>query len=162
MGRSIRKSFGRGDTKSFAGIPRAVMDNPDYQHLSASAVRLLVELAYQYRGGNNGDLTCAWEVLSKRGWRSRTTITKARDELLAANLITCTRHSVFDRSGGQCALYAVVWAAIDDLPKKRLEVPPTVRPIRIFSTAENNKSSCTESGHECDQNLVRAPLAATA
>ena len=32
---------------SFAGIPRVVMECPDYTSLSASAIRLLVELALE-------------------------------------------------------------------------------------------------------------------
>ena len=37
---------------SFAGIPRLVMECPDYTNLSGNAIRLLVELAYSYKGGN--------------------------------------------------------------------------------------------------------------
>ncbi|MEX2326317.1 MAG: hypothetical protein WD558_01175, partial [Pseudomonadales bacterium] len=56
---------------SFAGIPRHVIQHPDYQALSGNAVKLLVDLAFQYRGKNNGDLTTAWHVLKHRGWKSR-------------------------------------------------------------------------------------------
>jgi len=58
---------------SFAGIPRVVMDCPDYINLNGSAVKLLIELACQFKGGNNGDLCPAWTLIKVRGFCSKTT-----------------------------------------------------------------------------------------
>lgn len=110
--------------KGFAGIPREIIESEDYRSLSASAVKLLVELAYQYRGHNNGDLTTAWTVLKDRGWKSRTTIEKARDELLRADLIVCTREGRFLNPGGVCALYALRWCPINDSSKFSIDALP--------------------------------------
>lgn len=110
--------------KSFAGIPRWVMETEDYKGLSGNAVKLLNELSYQYRKHNNGDLTVAWHVLNDRGWNSRTTIKKARDELLEADLIVCTREGRFLNPGGVCALYALRWEAISDSSKYQTEDLP--------------------------------------
>jgi hypothetical protein len=125
-----RKRNKKGE--SFAGIPRAVMDNPDYKSLSGNGVKLLVELAYQYRGHNNGDLATAFRVLKTRGWRSRQTIDRAKIELLKHELILQTREGRFLNPGGRCALYALAWASIDECPGKDLEVKPTRTAARTF------------------------------
>ena len=75
----------------FAGIPRNVMNHPDYINLSGNAVKLLNELARQYRGNNNGDLTVAYSLLKNRGFKSKGTIERNRDELLNAGMIKKTR-----------------------------------------------------------------------
>ena len=51
----------------FVGIVRSVFESPAFTALSPHACKLLLELAGQYRGDNNGDLTVAWSVVSKRG-----------------------------------------------------------------------------------------------
>jgi hypothetical protein len=161
MSRSNRQNAkGRKDAPGgFAGIPRVVMKHPDYVALSPSAKALLFELAYQYKGKNNGDLTVAISVLQERGFRSRTTVTKATGELLAARLIVQTRQGRFTNPGGVCALYAVTWVPVDECEGKGLEITPTTTPLRKFSL-EAIKTPCTESGHGSVQNLdiVRADL----
>jgi hypothetical protein len=135
--------------KSFAGIPRIVMDSDDFKQLSGNAVKLLLCLAYQYRGANNGDLTTAFSVLNEKfGFKARGVISRAIRQLLDANLIRQTRSSRFLNPGGQCALYALTWLPIDECPGKRLEVNPTRTPPRKFSL-EKNKTPCTESVHGC-------------
>ena len=119
--------------QSFAGIPRAVMEHADYKSLNGNEVKLLLELAYQYRGSNNGDLTTAYSVLKNRGWSSRQTIDRAKKKLLQLGLITQTREGKFLNPGGKCALYALVWRPIDECPGKKLEVKPTSTPARTFN-----------------------------
>jgi len=134
-----RRSKGRSDYPGgFAGIPRMVMKHPDYQNLSGGAVKLLVELAGQYRRGNNGDLTAAYSVLRKRGFGSKGAISRAVQELQKAGMIIQTRAGRFINPGGHCALYALTWQPIDECPGKGLEVEPTTTPPRKF-TLENKK-----------------------
>ena len=135
----MAKNNGSYQRNSFAGIPRIVMDHPDYIGLSFSAKAALQELARQYRGQNNGDLTLAWSVLKPRGFGSKGTVTKLTEELLAANLIVRTRVGVFRNPGAKCALYALSWIPINECPGKQLEVGPTTTPPRQFSI-ENNKT----------------------
>jgi hypothetical protein len=125
----------KDDHKSYAGIPRIVLDSPDYQNLSDKAARLLLEMARQFRGRNNGDLTAAHSVLKKRGnaFKRQATISKAVNELLAANLIIKTREGRFTNPGALCALYAITWREINDCNGKNLEVKPTVTPPRKFT-----------------------------
>ena len=139
------KGKARYQLNSFAGVPRIVMDNPDYINLSYSARAALFELARQYRPGNNGDLTLAWGVMGKRGFRSRETLRKIADELLQAKLIKRTREGRFINPGGVCALYALVWLPIDECPGKGLEVEPTIAAPRLFSK-EINKTPGPQNG----------------
>ena len=126
MGRTKHKQ-----KASFAGIPRVVMECPDYTNLSASAIRLLVELAYSYKGGNNGDLCPAWTLMKERGFRSKATLTRVIKELVAAEMIILTRQGQFIRN--RAGLYALTWASIDECAGKQLDESPTRTPPRNFS-----------------------------
>ena len=97
--KKVRKSPSGG----FAGIPRIVMRNQDYINLPSTAKVLLVELAYQYRGTNNGDLTTAWGVLNKRGFKSKATLSRATKALREANMIIQTRKGMFLNPGAKCS-----------------------------------------------------------
>ena len=116
---------------SFAGIPRLVMECPDYTNLSSNAIRLLVELAYSYKGGNNGDLCPAWTLMKERGFRSKATLTRVIKELVAAEMIMLTRQGQFIRN--RAGLYALTWASIDECAGKQLDESPTRTPPRNFS-----------------------------
>jgi len=116
---------------SFAGIPRVVMECPDYINLSGSAIRLLNEMACQFKGGNNGDLCPAWTLMKERGFRSKSTLTKAIQELVAAEMIMLTRQGQFIRK--KAGLYALTWTSIDDCAGKHLDELPTRTPPRNFS-----------------------------
>lgn len=120
-------------TASFAGIPRIVMESEDFKKLSGNAVKLLLALAYQYRGRNNGDLTLAWSVMHEKfGFRSPGTLQRARDEACRAGLVMQTRTGYFQNPGHRCALYALTWLPIDECPGKDLEVKATRLPQRRF------------------------------
>lgn len=140
----------RGDGGGGHGaIPRVVWEHPDYFNRSGSAVKLLVDMACQYNGRNNGNLTVAHSVLVKRGWSSKGTIVKATQELLAAGLIICTREGRFINPGGRCALYALAWKPIDECPGKGLNAAPTITPPRKFSLGD-----IKTPGPECGQGSV--------
>ena len=118
-------------TASFAGIPRVVMQCPDYINLSGNAVRLLNEMAYQFKGWNNGDLCPAWTLMKERGFRSKSTLTKAIKALVAAEMILLTRQGQFIRN--KAGLYALTWALIDECSGKHLDESSTQIPPRNFS-----------------------------
>ena len=116
---------------SFAGIPRVVMECPDYINLSGSAIRLLNEMACQFKGGNNGDLCPAWTLMKERGFRSKSTLTRVIKELVAAEMIMLTRQGQFIRN--KAGLYALTWAPINECSGKHLDESPTRTPPRNFS-----------------------------
>jgi hypothetical protein len=108
-------------------------------------VKLLLALAYQFNGRNNGDLTAAWSVMHEQhGFRSKGTLQRSLRALLDANLILQTRQSLFQHPNNQCSLYALTWLPIDECPGKRLDVSPTRRPPRKFSMEQ--KKSCPQNG----------------
>ncbi len=151
MGKSITdKPTGR-----YIAIPHLVMRSDDYRNLKGRAVKLLNALAFQYNGRNNGDLTAAWSVMHKQhGFRSKTTLTHAVQELLTANLITRTREGYFQNPGGQCALYALNWYAIHECQGKKLELKRTIKPLRKFSM-EKNRTPSPETVPGSTQKLYR-------
>ena len=95
---------------SFAGIPRAVMEQRKFRALGPHARMLLQELSYDYRGHNNGDLQITWKLMRERGFKSPSTLHRAKQDLLDVGLIMRTR------TGGRnrCALYALTWLSIDE------------------------------------------------
>jgi len=133
MAHTPEKAKGRKKTGRYAGIPHAVMNHPDYVALSSSAIRLLLELAKQYNGRNNGDLSTAFSLMQKRGFHSKTTLSKALRELEERHFVLRTRESRFLNPGRRCALYALTWLSIDECPGKELEVKPMRSPPRSFT-----------------------------
>lgn len=147
MARNRVKTKSRSDMPGGHGaLPRFIWNHPDYQDLSGSAVKLLMDFACQFNGRNNGDLTNAYSVLKERGWRSKQTILRATAELLEAGMIVQCREGRFLNPGGRCALYAITWKAIDECPGKHLTVGPTSTPYRKF-TLERIESPGPQNGH---------------
>ena len=118
MARSYSKAKGRSETGQFAALPHQCLSHENYTRLSHKAIRLLVDLLYQYNGRNNGDLTAAFSILKKRGWRSKETVRLAILELLHYGWIVLTRRGALDRIPN---LYAVTFNSIDECNGK-LEV----------------------------------------
>ena len=143
---------GRRTKTSFAGIPRHVMNHPDYKDLSGNAVKLLLELARQYCGHNNGDLTASWTVAQHKGFKSKGTLTRATKELLSKGMIIQTRQGYFSNPGGRCTLYALTWQPINECSGKDLEVKSTTTPPRKFSLEKFLKSPSTVLNNQRNQN----------
>lgn len=125
------RATGRSNTRPFLSIPKDVIDSEAYRSLGGWEVKLLVDVAAQFNGKNNGDLTAAFSVMRARGWKSPGTLNKALKELLRKGLLQETR------SGGRhrCTLYAVTWRGIDEC-KGKLEVNPTIAPSNLFQEFE--------------------------
>lgn len=101
------------DSGPFIALPWQVTDSPAYIGLSHPAKALLVEIARQYVRDNNGRLLASRAYLSKRGWKSADTITRALRELIAARLIHQTVMGHFPKTA---SWYAVTWRTLDRLP----------------------------------------------
>lgn len=111
---------GRREGGSFAALPHAIFrGRPDQpspaSRLSRSALALLLDLAMQYSGKNNGNI-CASHAVMKRlapeRWSSAGTLDSALVELLAEGFLEQTRQ------GGRnvASLYSLTWQAIDQGP----------------------------------------------
>jgi|GEM_PF-898550 hypothetical protein len=130
-----RKDKGRGGDYraiTYAGylhLPHVLTAEPDFISLSGHALKLLIDVARQYNGKNNGDLCCAMTVLKGRGWKSNCQLLKAKRELIAKNLLMETRPGGL---GIGPTLYAITWQPINECPGKGLVVGPTLHPPRLF------------------------------
>ncbi|GMV31977.1 MAG: hypothetical protein AMXMBFR59_41020 [Rhodanobacteraceae bacterium] len=101
---------GKGKSPTFLAIPHYILDSAEWAALSGNCVKLLLDLACQYRGGNNGNFEATWERLSARGWASKATVQKTLESLEVDGWIFKTRQGGRDR---RCSLYAVTWWSID-------------------------------------------------
>ena len=101
-------------TEGFTGIVHSVFASPAFVDLSPHACKLLLELAGQYRGNNNGNLTVAGSVVKNRGWKSRTTLWRCKAELIEAGFVYVTRKGHMPST---CELLALTWFALDVSPK---------------------------------------------
>lgn len=128
-----RQVNGRNENGRFLLMPHCVMNSVDYIKLTTKSKVLLFDLAFQYNGKNNGNLTAAFAVMKKRGWVREATIFTAVQELMAANLIIRTREGKFQNPHSRCALYALTWQPINECIGKDLDIGPTQTPPRKFS-----------------------------
>ena len=112
----------RRETGSFVAIPKAVINSSNYASLSGVAVKLLVQIAEQFNGFNNGDLQAAWVIMRYKGWKSNATLNRAKQELIEKGFIEQTRQGWLRPA--RCALYALTWKPIDDC-RGKLDVRAT-------------------------------------
>jgi hypothetical protein len=111
MNRKRRYDKTKRDGHSALALPHCVLDSSAYLATSAYARMLLVDMGKTYNGFNNGRLSCTYQEMQARGWRSKATLHKAKKELLRLGLIQETRKG---RLPNTCALYALTWCALDD------------------------------------------------
>lgn len=112
---------------AFVALPHTLLNHSDFISLKPRAVKLLIDLAMQFNGGNNGDLSMEFPKMKKRGWKSNDQLYKARKELIEKDWIIRTR------LGGKhkVSLYAISWINIDDCNGK-LDAGVTTIPRRKF------------------------------
>lgn len=160
---SRRKHQGRIG-EPFVALPLVVLDSPAFQALSMHARALMLEVARQYKGDNNGRLLLSRAYMEGRGWRSNDMLTKAKRELLEAEFIFET---VKGHRPHKASWYAITWRALDVLPgfdpgaaqgfKRgafiRLDIAKQAKPPTGKSTPSKNASLTPSHGTE------RAPIA---
>lgn len=114
---SRRRAKGRSENGTFAALPHALFraredEPPPVARLSKMARLLLVDIAQQYRGNNNGNLSAAPKTLAPYGWTSRGTVDRALRELVSEGFLSLTRQGGRNR----CSLYALTWHGVDEGP----------------------------------------------
>lgn len=139
-----RRQKGRRTEGGYLGIPHYILRSPEFGALDPWALKLLIELAGSHNGRNNGDLSAAYSILSKRGWNSPGTLSAAIGRLLEAGWIVRTRQGGRNR----CALYAVTWWAIDACEGKWLEVREEAVPRHAWKT-QSVVSTCSNVVGTC-------------
>jgi hypothetical protein len=95
------------------------MDSPAYAELSFSAQSLLMVLARQMNGDNNGRLQASYKFCRRYGFGSEHTIRGAIAELIAHGLIYRTRSHGANKAW---ARYAVTWLPIGKLNDDGVEL----------------------------------------
>lgn len=113
---------GRGDNRTkrdtgrdagrFIGLPVSVMDCPGYAKLSHPARSLLMEVARQCHGDDNGRMLLSCAYLASRGWKSADVIQRAKKQLIEHNFIFET---VKGQRPNKASWYAVTWRRLDKL-----------------------------------------------
>lgn len=128
--------------RPFAGIPNRVMEHPSFHELSGNAVRLLLWLAYQYKGANNGKLCATFTQMQARGFKSKTTLSRAIKELTHGDFIELTKGSLVSKNGRSPNYYALTWENIDEVRGFQMDVQPTNKARRNFIVElEKNKAA---------------------
>jgi hypothetical protein len=105
--KDIDKDGGR-----FIQLPVAVLECKNYKLLSHPAKALLIELARQYRGGNNGSLLLSMAYLKPRGWSSSDVVQRAKNQLLDLGFIFET---VKGHRPNKASWYALTWRGLDQI-----------------------------------------------
>jgi len=116
------KAKGRSESGSYTNLPHAFLQHPNWLEASPAAVKLFMYLAGQYRGHNNGDLSCSFTTMRAIGWKSNATLARAIDELLARQFIVRTRRGA---KKGKCHLFALTLRPINDSDKLDHDVTPS-------------------------------------
>jgi hypothetical protein len=109
-------------------IPVSMLRHTNFERLSPYACKLLLDLARQFSGFNNGYLSAALNILKPMGWRSESTIREAVSECVHYGMITMTRQGGRNR----CNLFAITWRRIDEKKGKTLDCMPSMQPSNAW------------------------------
>ena len=105
-------------------IPYTLLRHPNFIRLSAFGNKLIMDLARQYSGFNNGYLCSSWALMREAGWKSEDTVRGAMQELEHYLLIERTQQGGRNRPN----LHALTWRRIDQKANHPLDVSPTTKP----------------------------------
>ena len=114
MANKRRRTTNRKESGSFVIVPHELLLSDTYIPLSSKAVKCLFDMYVEYKGSNNGDLSCTFKLMQKRGWTSKSHLDNAKNELLEKGLIVLTRQG----GRNKCNLYAITWQPIDECKGK--------------------------------------------
>ena len=109
-------------------LHKLLLDSEDFKSLKGNSIKLLIDIAQQFNGRNNGDLCASLSLMRKRGWNSNQQLSKALRELIDKNLIMLTKQGGLNMGPN---LYAITWQPIHECNGK-LDVKPTTKPPRLF------------------------------
>lgn len=97
----------------FIALPHDVLNSAAYLRLTYKARSLLLEVALQYSGHNNGQMLLSRSYLRSRGWHSADTIQSAKDELVEAGFLFETFKG---HRPNKASWYACTWWLLDPHP----------------------------------------------
>jgi len=109
------------DGLRFVALPHVVLQSPGWRQAGHVARSLLVDVASQYDGKNNGRLVACAKFLKPLGWSSHDVVTRALRELVACGLLVETRKGA---RPNRAAWFAITWYALD--VREGLEITPSL------------------------------------
>lgn len=115
MARLRKQRFARGEY--FAAIPQEVIESDAYRALPPYAVAVLVALASEYRGNNNGNVSLTASRARELGISSAWKLTASFKLLRATGLVEITRHGKYQHGRGIAALFALTWRPLNPTDK---------------------------------------------
>jgi len=95
-------------------LANTMLKSQAFSSLSPHACKLFLDLAAKNWNFNNGDMNMVWPEMQKRGWRSPTTLNRARKELIAKGILIMTRQGHNNR----CSLYAFTFQDVGEFNGK--------------------------------------------
>ena len=129
MNRQRKRFKGRQSSSQFVALPTHMLKSEQWKSLTPFEVKLLIDLAAQYNGRNNGDLCATWKIMSRHGWNSPATLHKAIRGLIKKGFIELTR-----QGGKHCpSLYGLSFRGIDECMGK-LDVAANPVPSNLWKT----------------------------
>jgi DNA-binding HxlR family transcriptional regulator len=112
-----RRNPKRSSSGRFARLPLTLLATPAVTTLSHAAFRVLVLLAAQYTGYNNGALGITRNQAAQQGIGSDHTLYGSLRDLETRELIERTYHA--SRVPPRPAMYALTWVSVDDTEYSR-------------------------------------------
>jgi hypothetical protein len=95
-------------------FPHSVLNSTLFLAMSPHASKLPFDVAAQYRGDSNGDLSAVWKIMQQRGWLIEATLPKAKHQLLDTGFRYEARKT---HRPNVCSPFAVTWFTLDDNEK---------------------------------------------
>ena len=111
-----------------------IYNSPAWCSLSTTAKALWVDMRAQINSYTNGTASCALGVLSHRGWSSRHTVSRARNELEILGFIQLTKSGGIGYGGKTPNLYRFTDLEVYDQPKKRISATRADHLYKEFKT----------------------------
>jgi len=109
-------------TKSFAGIPRYIINSAAFKSLKGNEAKLLLLMAHFFTGKNNGDIAITMSIM-KDWFNSNTTLLRARNALYQKGFIVINAYGGRSAEGKKLPhLYALTWLPINDLKPGKWEI----------------------------------------
>jgi hypothetical protein len=143
VGRSkFKNNRDKCDGKTFVRLPTVVLESPGYRLAGHPARSLLIDIAMQYAGHNNGKLVACAKYLAPMGWTSNNTVQRAIRELMACGLLIETRKGT---RPNKAAWFALPWLDLDqgqdlDINPKLYRRGDYMRPEMPAPTGDNSRT----------------------
>ncbi|MBU6951618.1 hypothetical protein [Hahella sp. HN01] len=118
MSYKLKRAKNRRDSAPFLKLPLHMLAHDNFRSLSYRAKSLLLDVASQFRGHNNGDLCASLTIMKSYGWTSSDQLHKARKELEERGWLIETRKGARPNIP---TLYALAWLPINDCGGKLLK-----------------------------------------